>query len=52
MTSSVAASATALPPLHKDPFDRIIIATALEKRMPILTSDKTVPTYPGVRVLW
>jgi len=52
VTSSVAVSATALPPLHKDPFDRIIIATALEKRMRILTSDKTIPTYPGVRVLW
>lgn len=52
VTSSVGVSSAALPPLHKDPFDRIIIATALEKRMLILTSDKTIPTYPGVRVLW
>lgn len=52
MTSSIATAATALPPIHKDPFDRIIIATALEKQLVILTSDKTIATYPGIRVLW
>ncbi|MCC5840384.1 MAG: type II toxin-antitoxin system VapC family toxin [Opitutales bacterium] len=52
VTARICAAATALPAIHKDPFDRIIIATALEKHLVILTSDKTIPTYPGIRVLW
>jgi PIN domain nuclease of toxin-antitoxin system len=52
VTSSICTMATDLPPLYKDPFDRLIIATALEKNLAILTSDKTIPTYPGIRVLW
>lgn len=52
VTSMICALATSLPPIHKDPFDRIIIATAMEKHLAILTSDKTIPTYPGIRVLW
>lgn len=52
VTSSICLGATALPPLHRDPFDRIIIATAMELRLEILTSDKTIPTYPGIRILW
>lgn len=41
-----------LPALHRDPFDRIIIATALEHRMTIVTKDQTIPTYPRVKVVW
>jgi PIN domain nuclease of toxin-antitoxin system len=52
VTSDICTAATALPPLHKDPFDRIIIATALKKHLTILTTDKIIPAYPGVRVLW
>jgi PIN domain nuclease of toxin-antitoxin system len=52
VTSSIALTATSLPPLHKDPFDRLIIATALEHRLQILTSDAILPTYPGITTLW
>jgi len=45
-------AAAKLPLLHNDPFDRIIIATALTRELTILTSDRTIPTYPGVRTLW
>lgn len=31
---------------HKDPFDRIIIATAQAKNLTILTSDKKFQNYP------
>ena len=41
-----------LPVLHRDPFDRIIIATAREHGMTILTKDRMIPTYPGVKVVW
>jgi PIN domain nuclease of toxin-antitoxin system len=36
-----------LPPIHKDPFDRILIAQATAEGMLLLTSDETVARYPG-----
>ena len=36
-----------LPPLHKDPFDRILLAQAASEGIPFLTSDETLPQYPG-----
>lgn len=41
-----------LPPIHRDPFDRFIIATAQKFGMTILTKDRTIPTYPKVKALW
>ncbi len=46
------ATAGQLPWIHADPFDRLLIATALQQKLPIITSDKTIPDYPGVRVIW
>ena len=43
---------TQLPPIHRDPFDRIIIATAQKHAMTILTKDRTIPTYPKVKAVW
>ena len=37
-----------LPPIHKDPFDRILIAQAKAEGMTLLTSDKAVSFYPNV----
>jgi PIN domain nuclease of toxin-antitoxin system len=34
-----------LPPLHADPFDRIIIAQALQHGMTLVTLDATVRAY-------
>lgn len=36
-----------LPPLHKDPFDRILLAQTLVEGMTLLTSDPIVARYPG-----
>jgi len=36
-----------LPPLHKDPFDRILLAQAASEGIPLLTSDSLVSQYPG-----
>jgi len=44
--------AAALPDLHNDPFDRIIIATAFEHELTIITKDGTMPTYPNGRTIW
>ncbi len=44
--------AAELPPLHHDPFDRILIAIARRERLTVITSDRTIPTYPNVHTLW
>jgi PIN domain nuclease of toxin-antitoxin system len=36
-----------LPPIHKDPFDRILIAQATVEGITLLTSDRQVAKYPG-----
>jgi PIN domain nuclease of toxin-antitoxin system len=36
-----------LPPLHKDPFDRLLIAQAVVEGLPLLTADATVARYRG-----
>jgi PIN domain nuclease of toxin-antitoxin system len=40
-----------LPQLHKDPFDRLLIAQALVENLPILTNDPQFKKY-GVSVEW
>ena len=37
-----------LPDLHKDPFDRIIIAQSQVEKIPILTSDSQIKRYSNV----
>lgn len=36
-----------LPPLHKDPFDRLLIAQAMVEGITLLTADETIASYPG-----
>lgn len=41
-----------LPPIHKDPFDRILLAQAQLEALTLLTVDKLLGNYPGpIRVL-
>lgn len=51
MTWEVAETAETLPPIHRDPVDRIIVAHALRQDMPVLTSDGSIPAY-GVPTIW
>ncbi len=37
----------ALPPIHKDPFDRLLIAQAMIEGITLLTADATIARYPG-----
>lgn len=48
----IAARAVALAPLHNDPCDRFIIATALHHRMAVVTADPFFTRYEGVKVIW
>jgi PIN domain nuclease of toxin-antitoxin system len=36
-----------LPPIHKDPFDRILVAQATVEGVTLLTNDSLVLQYPG-----
>lgn len=36
-----------LPLIHKDPFDRILIAQATMEGITLLTRDRTIARYPG-----
>jgi PIN domain nuclease of toxin-antitoxin system len=36
-----------LPPIHKDPFDRILVAQATVEGITLLTIDSLVSRYPG-----
>ena len=42
--------AALLPPVHKDPCDRFVIAAALTRELPVVTADSRFASY-GVRVL-
>ena len=37
----------ALPAIHRDPFDRILIAQAIDEGLTLLTSDADVAAYPA-----
>jgi PIN domain nuclease of toxin-antitoxin system len=41
-----------LPLHHKDPFDRLIISTALSDDLPVISSDEQFREYKGLRVIW
>ena len=41
----------ALPPIHRDPADRLLIAQAIAEGIPLVTCDETIPKYP-VEVVW
>ncbi|MGO9519370.1 MAG: type II toxin-antitoxin system VapC family toxin [Candidatus Korobacteraceae bacterium] len=40
-----------LPPHHRDPFDRILAAQAVEEGIPIVTADQGLRGYP-IEVVW
>jgi PIN domain nuclease of toxin-antitoxin system len=48
---AAALQGTRLPPLHRDPFDRMLIAQAIALGLAIVTPDPLITQYP-VRVIW
>ncbi len=40
-----------LPFHHRDPFDRLLVAQAMEEQMPILSADPAFDAY-AIRRLW
>jgi len=52
LEARIACAAAELPLIHKDPFDRILVALAQSHSLPILTSDKNIPKYAGIKTIW
>jgi PIN domain nuclease of toxin-antitoxin system len=50
---AIAVRSSKLPgEFHPDPADRIIVATALENAVPIITPDDRIRSYPHVQSAW
>lgn len=47
VTSEHAVAVSGLPAIHRDPFDRILVAQATVEGITLLTADSTLPQYPG-----
>jgi len=42
-----AVAITNLPPIHKDPFDRMLVAQSVVEGILLLTADPVIAQYPG-----
>jgi len=47
VTSQHAVTIDSLPLLHKDPFDRLLLAQAMSEGITLLTGDAVLARYPG-----
>jgi PIN domain nuclease of toxin-antitoxin system len=47
VTSEHVVAMDTLPPIHKDPFDRILVAQSLVEGVTLVTTDATVAQYPA-----
>ncbi len=47
ISSDHAIATRMLPDIHKDPFDRILIAQAMVEGITLLTADEEIAKYPG-----
>jgi PIN domain nuclease of toxin-antitoxin system len=51
--NDICIESVALPgEFHKDPADRIIVATARRFGAPLVTADEKIRAYPHVRTIW
>jgi len=46
ITAQHALALEELPPIHKDPFDRILLAQAMAEKMSLITADARLSKYP------
>ena len=51
ITSEHAIAVKDLEPHHKDPFDRLIVATAMSEPMKLLTADPQIAQYTSLVIL-
>ena len=49
----IASKSVVLPgEFHKDPADRMIVATARKLAVPVVTKDEKIQAYPHVKTIW
>jgi PIN domain nuclease of toxin-antitoxin system len=51
ITHSHSLAVAQLPPVHNDPFDRMLVAQARSEHMVLMTADPVLEKYP-VETLW
>lgn len=52
ITAAHAAGVARLPPIHKDPFDRLLVAQSMAEPLTLLTNDAVLADYwDGVKVV-
>ena len=52
ITARHAAAVSRLPPIHGDPFDRLLVAQSMNEPMVLLTTDNLLHAYsPTIRVV-
>lgn len=51
ITAAHAAAVHQLEPIHRDPFDRLLVAQASVEELTLATVDDAIRGYPGVRLL-
>lgn len=47
MTGAHAAALSALPAIHRDPFDRMLVAQAIVEGLVLVSADPAIAKYPG-----
>ena len=52
LDARTACAAAALPLIHRDPFDRVLVAMAQGHALTILTSDHNIRKYSSVKTVW
>ena len=52
LTRDIILLAINLPDIHNDPFDRILIAEAILRKIPMVTKDRVIGEYPGIKTVW
>ncbi|MDR7052423.1 PIN domain nuclease of toxin-antitoxin system [Duganella sp. 3397] len=53
VNNDIAIASVELPgQFHKDPADRIIVATAITMNIPLVTVDQKIRAYPHVQTIW
>lgn len=52
LTRKAVLYSVSLPPVHNDPFDRVLIAECRLNRLSLVSADQVLPRYPEVDVIW
>jgi PIN domain nuclease of toxin-antitoxin system len=52
LTRKTVLHSVSLPPVHNDPFDRVLIAECRLNRFSLVSADRVLPRYPEVEGIW